>query len=252
MQVCSESRWKLQGRFWRCYPSVSEPYKKLWLEGQGSQERTANAGESRWKLQGRFWRCYPSASKPYKKLRLGQEPVEAAGRVLEVLSGSFETLQKAPARPRASGSCREGFGGAIRQFRNPTKSCGWKAKGARSEQLMQVRSESRWKLQGRFWRCYPSVSEPYKKLWLEGQGSRPREPGASSKCQWKLQGGFWRCYPSASKPYKKLRLGQEPVKAAERVLEVLSVSFETLQKAPARPRASGSCREGFGGAIRQF
>ena len=169
--------------------------------------------------------------------------MEAAGTVLEVLSVSFGTLQKAvagrpreqakrarseqlmqvkaggssktvlqkaPARPRASGSCREGFGGAIRQFRNPTKSCGWKAKGARSEQLMQVCSESRWKLQGRFWRCYPSVSEPYKKLWLEGQGSRPREPGASSKCQWKLQ----------------------------RVLEVLSVSFETLQKAPARPRAS--------------
>ena len=38
------------------------------------------------------------------------------------------------------GSCRDGFGGAIRQFRNPTKSCGWKAKGARSEQLMQVES----------------------------------------------------------------------------------------------------------------
>ena len=36
------------------------------------------------------------------------------------------------------GSCRDSFGGAIRQFRNPTKSCGWKAKGARSEQLMQV------------------------------------------------------------------------------------------------------------------
>ena len=105
MQVCSESRWKLQGRFWRCYPSVSEPYKKLWLEGQGSQERTANAGESRWKLQGRFWRCYPSVSEPYKKLRLGQEPVEAAERVLEVLSGSFETLQKAVAgRPREPGA----------------------------------------------------------------------------------------------------------------------------------------------------
>ena len=39
---------------------------------------------------------------------------------------------------KAGGSCRDGFGGAIRQFRNPTKSCGWKAKGARSEQLMQV------------------------------------------------------------------------------------------------------------------
>ena len=157
MQMCSESRWKLQGRFWKSY-------KKLWLEGQGSQERTANAGESRWKLQGRFWRCYPSVSEPY-------------------------------------GSCREGFGGAIRQFRNPTKSCGWKAKGARSEQLMQVCSESRWKLQGR----------------------------------------FWRCYPSASKPYKKLRLGQEPVEAAERVLEVLSGSFETLQKAVAgRPREPGA------------
>ena len=38
------------------------------------------------------------------------------------------------------GSCRDSFGGAIRQFRNPTKSCGWKAKGARSEQLMQVES----------------------------------------------------------------------------------------------------------------
>ena len=57
-----------------------------------------------------------------------------------MLSVSFGTLQKAPARPRASGSCREGFGGAIRQFRNPTKSCGWKAKGARSEQLMQVKA----------------------------------------------------------------------------------------------------------------
>ena len=31
-----------------------------------------------------------------------QMPVEAAARVLEVLSVSFETLQKAPARPRAS------------------------------------------------------------------------------------------------------------------------------------------------------
>ena len=204
--------------------------------------------------------------------------MEAAGTVLEVLSVSFETLQKAPARPRASGSCREGFGGAIRQFRNPTKSCGWKAKGARSEQLMQVCSESRWKLQGRFWRCYPSVSkpykklwleraanagesrwklqgrfwrcypsvsEPYKKLWLEGQGSQERTANAGESRS-KLQGRFWRCYPSVSEPYKKLRLGQEPVKAAERVLEVLSASFETLQKAPARPRASGSCREGFG------
>ena len=109
MQVCSESRWKLQGRFWKSY-------KKLWLEGQGSQERTANAGESRSKLQGRFWRCYPSVSEPYKKLRLGQEPVKAAERVLEVLSVSFETLQKAPARPRASGSCREGFGGLSGSF----------------------------------------------------------------------------------------------------------------------------------------
>ena len=72
---------------------------------------------------------------------------------------------------KAGGSCRDGFGGAIRQFWNPTKSCGWKAKGA-------------------------------------GQES------------------------------------QERVEAAGRVLEVLSVSFETLQKAPARPRASGSCREG--------
>ena len=122
--------------------------------------------------------------------------VEAAGMVLEVLSVSFGTLQKAPARPRASGSCREGFGGAIRQFRNPTKSCGWKAKGARSEQLMQVCSESRWKLQGRFWRCYPSVSEPYKKLWLEGQGSQERTANAGE--------------------------------------------------------SGGSCRDGFGGAIRQF
>ena len=173
-----------------------------------------------------------------------QMPVEAAGRVLEVLSVSFETLQKAPARPRASGSCREGFGGAIRQFRNPTKSCGWKAKGARSEQLMQVCSESRWKLQGRFWKSY-------KKLWLEGQGSQERTANAGESRS-KLQGRFWRCYPSVSEPYKKLRLGQEPVKAAERVLEVLSVSFETLQKAPARPRASGSCREGFGGLSGSF
>ena len=45
-------------------------------------------------------------------------------KLLEVLSVSFETLQKAPARPRASGSCRGGFGGAIRQLRNPTKSSG--------------------------------------------------------------------------------------------------------------------------------
>ena len=140
-----------------------------------------------------------------------QMPVEAAGRVLEVLSVSFETLQKAPARPRASGSCREGFGGAIRQFRNPTKSCGWKAKGARSEQLMQVCSESRWKLQGRFWKSY-------KKLWLEGQGSQERTANAGESRS-KLQGRFWRCYPSVSEPYKKLRLGQEPVEAAERVLE---------------------------------
>ena len=191
--------------------------KKLWLEGQGSQERTANAGESRWKLQGRFWRCYPSVSEPYKKLRLGQEPVEAAERVLEVLSGSFETLQKAVAgRPRepgassqcrcavkAGGSCRDGFGGAIRQFRNPTKSCGWKAKGA-------------------------------------GQGSQERTANAGES-RWKLQGRFWRCYPSASKPYKKLRLGQDPLEAAERVLEVLSGSFETLQNAVAgRPREPGA------------
>ena len=141
---------------------------------------------------------------------------------------------------KAGGSCRDGFGGAIRQFRNTTKSCGWKAKGARSEQLMQVCSESRWKLQGRFWRCYPSVSEPYKKLWLEGQGSQERTANAGES-RWKLQGGFWRCYPSASKPYKKLRLGQEPVEAAERVLEVLSGSFETLQKAVAgRPREPGA------------
>ena len=33
----------------------------------------------------------------------------------------------------AGGSCRDGFGGAIRQFRYPTKSCGGKAKGARSK-----------------------------------------------------------------------------------------------------------------------
>ena len=32
---------------------------------------------------------------------------------------------------KAGGSCRDGFGGAIRQFRNPTTSCGWKAKGTR-------------------------------------------------------------------------------------------------------------------------
>ena len=136
---------------------------------------------------------------------------------------------------KAGGSCRDGFGGASRQFRNPTKSCGWKAKGARSEQLMQV-----WKLQGRFWRCYPSVSEPYKKLWLEGQGSQERTANAGES-RWKLQGRFWRCYPSVSEPYKKLRLGQEPVEAAERVLEVLSGSFETLQKAVAgRPREPGA------------
>ena len=35
---------------------------------QGSQERAANAGGRWWKLQGRFWRCYPSVSEPYKKL----------------------------------------------------------------------------------------------------------------------------------------------------------------------------------------
>ena len=268
------------GGFWRCYPGLSKPH-----QSSGYRPREPGASSKcQWKLQGGFWRCYPSASKPYKKLRLGQESVEAAERVLEVLSGSFvlevvsfgtlqkavareqakrarneqqmpvgaagrvlevlsvsfETLQKAPARPRASGSCREGFGGAIRQFRNPTKSCGWKAKGARSEQLMQVCSESRWKLQGRFWRCYPSVSEPYKKLWLEGQGSQERTANAGES-RWKLQGRFWRCYPSVSEPYKKLRLGQEPVEAAERVLEVLSGSFETLQKAVAgRPREPGA------------
>ena len=50
--------------------------------------------------------------------------MEAAGTVLEVLSVSFGTLQRAVAgRPReraanASGSCREGFGG---QFRNLQK-----------------------------------------------------------------------------------------------------------------------------------
>ena len=31
---------------------------------------------------------------------------------------------------KAGGSCRDGFGGAIRQFRNPTTSCGWGAAAA--------------------------------------------------------------------------------------------------------------------------
>ena len=96
-------RWKLQGRFWRCYPSVSEPYKKQWPEGQGSQERAANAGGRRWKLQGRFWRCYPSVSEPYKKLWLeGQGSKERAAdggaaehlRLLKVPKSSFGTLEK--------------------------------------------------------------------------------------------------------------------------------------------------------------
>ena len=144
--------------------------------------------------------------------------VEAAGTVLEVLSVSFGTLQKAPARPRASGSCREGFGGAIRQFRNPTRSCGWKAKGARSEQLMQVEAGGS---------CRDGFGGAIRQF---------RNPTKS--CGWKAKGAG--------------QESQERVEAAGRVLEVLSVSFETLQKAPARPRASGSCREGFGGAIRQF
>ena len=123
-----------------------------------------------------------------------QERVEAAGRVLEVLSVSFETLQKAPARPRASGSCREGFGGAIRQFRNPTKSCGWKAKGARSEQLMQVEAGGS---------CRDGFGGAIRQF---------RNPTKS--CGWKAKGA-----------------------RSEQLMQV---------------KAGGSCRDGFGGAIRQF
>ena len=173
-------------------------------------------------------------------------PVEAAGRVLKVLSVSFKKLrlgQESQERAaNASGSCREGFGGAILHFRNPTNSCGWKAKRARSEQQMPVAgrvlevlsvsfetlqkgqraakaSGSRWKLQGGFWRCYPSVSKPYKKVWLEGQESQERAAKASGS-RWKLQGRF-----------------------------VLSVSFETLQiavaKRPREPGASSKCQWSF-------
>ena len=111
-------------------------------EGQGSQERAANAGESRWKLQGRFWRCYPSVSEPYCGWKAKGARSE---QLMQVESG---------------GSCRDGFGGAIRQFRNPTT----RPEGQGSQERAANAGESRWKLQGRFWRCYPSVSEPYKKL----------------------------------------------------------------------------------------
>ena len=53
----------------------------------------ANAGGRRWKLQGRFWRAKGARREQLMQVE-GQEPV------------------------------REGFGGAIRQFRNHTKSCG--------------------------------------------------------------------------------------------------------------------------------
>ena len=90
----------------------------------------------------------------------GQEPVEAAERVLEVLSGSFETLQKAVA-------------------------------------------------------------------------GRPREPGARANTggrRWKLQGRFWRAKGARREQLMQVE-GQEPVEVTERVLEVVSVSFGTLQKA---------------------
>ena len=64
----------------------------------------ANAGGRRWKLQGRFWRAKGARREQLMQVE-GQEPVEAAERVLEVLSGSFETLQKAVAeRPREPGA----------------------------------------------------------------------------------------------------------------------------------------------------
>ena len=84
--------------------------------------------------------------------------MEAAGTVLEVLSVSFGTLQKAVCwkakgarseqlmQVESGGSCRDGFGGAILQFRNPTTSCGWK--GARSEQLVQVAPKAKLHTQG--------------------------------------------------------------------------------------------------------
>ena len=109
-------------------------------------------------------------------------PVEAAGRVLEVLSVSFETLQKAPARPRASGSCREGFGGAIRQFRfGGRHSFGTlqkavagrpreQAKRARNEQQMPVEAAGR---------VLEVLSGSFETLQKAVAG-RPREPGASS------------------------------------------------------------------------
>ena len=156
--------------FWRCQTAVSEPYKKQRPEGQGSQERAANAGGRRWKLQGRFWRCYPA--------------VWLAN------------------------------GGAIRQFRNPTKSCvaGRLRKLERGTSLKALRRV--W----RFWRCQTAVSEPYKKQRPEGQGSQERAANAGGK-------GYL----------------SEGAAQGLKVLKVPNSSFGTLQKAKARrPREPGA------------
>ena len=168
-------------RFWRCQTAVSEPYKKQRPEGQGSQERAANAGGRRWKLQAEGQGSQERAANAGGKGYLSEGAAQGL-KVLKVPNSSFGTLQKAKARrPREPGA---------------SSYCRWR-KLERGTSLKALRRV--W----RFWRCQTAVSEPYKKQWPEGQGSQERAANAGGR-RWKLQGRFWRCYPSVSEPYKKL------------------------------------------------
>ena len=115
------------------------------------------------------------------------------------------------------GSCRDGFGGAIRQFRNPTKSCGWKAKGARSEQLMQV--EAGGSCRDGFGGAIRQFRNPTTSCGWKAKGARSEQlaPGslgllATAFCRVpKLTDSTSKAVPAASTAHSSPRAGSQTV-----------------------------------------
>ena len=228
---------KLQGHVWDvwgCHPAVSKP------DTNGGRPQT-NGEMLLGKLQRYvwdIWGCHPAVSKPDKNqwetvTNQWKDFSESCTDTFETFGGAirqFRNPTKTSGRRPQTNDTFETFGGAIQQFRNPTKTNGRRPQTNGGDASRKA-AGTRLRHLG-----VPSGSFETRQKPM-GDSRKPRGRTMGRMLLGKLQGHVWDvlgCHPAVSKPDKNPnqwgRCFSESCRDTFETFDGPSSSFETLQK----------------------